>query len=165
MEIRGANNSIKSIITRSGHKVELDDTENHESITITDKSKNVIFIDTANKNIKISAPETIDIEAKNINFKAQENITHQANNMDTQVRENMDIGAGNNMNITVEQNYLLHTTELEETVAGSKTVDVQSELTVSSSQADIKATGGDMNVHGAGIATLQGGADAKVSKG
>lgn len=158
-------NTHKSIITRSGHVIEFNDTDKAESITITDKNKNIIFIDTANKNIKISAPETIDIEAKNINFRAQETITHQAKNMETQIQENLEIGVGNNMNIIVEQNYDLKTTELSETIEGSKKVEIQSSLKVNSSDAEIIAGNGDMNIQGSGVTTVQGGQDVKVSKG
>ena len=158
-------NNYKSIITKSGHVLEFNDTANSESITITDKNQNIIFIDTANKNIKISAPETIDIEAKNINFRATETITHQAQNMDTQVSEDLVIGVGNNMSTVVEQAYDLQTTELTETIEGSKTVDIQSSLSINASEADIIAGNGDINVQGAGVATFQGGSDVKVSKG
>ncbi|WP_271783495.1 type VI secretion system Vgr family protein [Aquimarina algiphila] len=158
-------NNYKSIITRSGHTIEFNDTDNHETITIKDKNSNIIFIDTANKNIRISAPETIDIEAKNINFRATETITHQSKNMDTQVSEDLVLGVGNNMNTVIEQSYDLHTNELTETVEGNKTVDIQSSLSINASEADIIAGNGDINVQGAGVATFQGGSDVKVSKG
>ncbi|MBL4746288.1 MAG: hypothetical protein JKY08_07955, partial [Flavobacteriaceae bacterium] len=158
-------NNIKTIITKSGHMIEFNDTPRQESITITDKNKNIIFLDTANKNIRISAPETIDIEAKNINFRATESITHQCKNMDTQVQENLEIGVGNNMNTVIEQNYDLHTTEHTETIEGSKTVDIHRTLSINSSEATIIAGNGDINIQGTGVATLQGGNDVKVSKG
>ncbi|WP_064968103.1 type VI secretion system Vgr family protein [Tenacibaculum ovolyticum] len=158
-------NNYKSIITKSGHVLEFNDTNNSESITITDKNNNIIFIDTANKNIKISAPETIDIEAKNINFRATESITHQAKNMNTQISEDLELGVGNNMNTTIEQNYTIQTSEITETIEGNKTIDIQSNLQVNASEVDIVATNGDMNVQGAGVATFQGGSDVKVSKG
>ncbi|OEK08578.1 hypothetical protein A8C32_03765 [Flavivirga aquatica] len=161
----GIDNTKKSIITRSGHVIEFDDTEKAESITITDKSKNIIFIDTANKNIKISAPETIDIEAKNINMRAEEKIYIQAQHMETQVGEDKVVGVGNNLEIIAESSYELSTTEHTETIEGNKTVDIKSSLAMSSSEAEIVAENGDINIQGAGIATVQGGQDVKVSKG
>ena len=161
----GVDNTKKSIITRSGHVIEFDDTKRAESITITDKNKNIIFIDTANKNIKISAPETIDIEAKNINIRAEEKIYMQAKNMETQIGEDKIVGVGNNLEITAESSYALNTTEHTETIEGSKTVDIKSSLNVSSSEAEIVAKNGDINIQAAGIATVQGGQDVKVSKG
>jgi uncharacterized protein involved in type VI secretion and phage assembly len=67
----GIDNKVKSIQTRSGHKVIF--TED-ESIIITDKSGNEIHLDTIGKNINITAPETINITAKNININASENM-------------------------------------------------------------------------------------------
>lgn len=161
----GTDNTKKSIITRSGHVIAFNDTDKAESITITDKNKNIIFIDTANKNIKISAPETIDIEAKNINMRAEEKIYMQAQTMETQVGEDKIVGVGNNLEVTAERSYSLTTTEHTETIEGSKTVDIKSSLNVNSSEAEIVAENGDINIQGAGIATVQGGQDVKVSKG
>ena len=158
-------NNYKSIITRSGHVVEFNDTNNAESITITDRNQNIIFIDTANKNIRISAPETIDIEAKNINMRAEEKINFQANTMETQIQEDKIVGVGNNLEITAENNYTLSTTEQTETIEGNKVVDIKNTLNVSSAETEIIANNGDINIQGAGVATLQGGQDVKVSKG
>ncbi len=159
------NNYFKTISTGSGHLIEFNDTPQQESITVTDRNKNIVFLDTVNKNIKISAPETIDIEAKNINFKATQTITHHAKNMDTQIKENLEIGVGNNMNTIVKQAYEVHSSESSETVEGNKTLDIQSNLSIKSSEAEIIASNGDMKIEGAGKATLKGGSDVKVSKG
>lgn len=161
----GLDNTKKSIITRSGHVIEFNDTNKAESITITDKNKNIIFIDTANKNIKISAPETIDIEAKNINIRAEEKIYMQAQNMETQIGEDKIIGVGNNLEITAESSYALSTTEHTETIEGSKKVDIQSSLSINASDAELIAGNGDINIQGPGVTTVQGGQDVKVSKG
>ncbi|MEM6815586.1 MAG: phage baseplate assembly protein V, partial [Bacteroidota bacterium] len=161
----GENNDVKSITTRSGHMLKFDDAANAESITIIDKYQNVIFIDTANKKIRISAQETIDIEAKNINIRATEKIYQQAQNMETQVQEDKVMGVGNALKVTAESTYSLHTTDLTETVEGSKTVEVTNSLDVTSSEASILAQNGDMNVQGAGKATFKGGSDVDVSKG
>ncbi|WP_123905698.1 type VI secretion system Vgr family protein [Chryseobacterium sp. ERMR1:04] len=67
----GINNKVKSIQTRSGHKVVF--TED-ESIIISDKSGNEIYLDTVGKSMNITAPETITITAKNININASENM-------------------------------------------------------------------------------------------
>ena len=53
-----ADNRVKSIMTRSGHKVIF--TED-ESIIITDKSGNEIHLDTTGSNINITAPETMTL--------------------------------------------------------------------------------------------------------
>jgi len=158
-------NNYKSIVTRSGHTIEFNDTKRSESITITDKNSNIIFIDTANKNIRISAPETIDIEAKNINFRAEEKIHMQAQNMETQIGEDNIVGIGNNMEVTADNSYTLNTTEHAETIEGSKIVNIQSSLSINASDAELIASNGDINIQGPGVTTVQGGQDVKVSKG
>lgn len=77
-------NNIKAIKTRSGHVIRLDDSSGSESITITDKAGNIITLDTAGKNISISAPETITVNAKNISISAQQNISVNAGDNITQ---------------------------------------------------------------------------------
>nr|WP_260242509.1 phage baseplate assembly protein V [Kaistella jeonii] len=67
-----ANNRVKSIMTRSGHKVVF--TED-ESIIITDKSGNEIHLDTTGSNINITAPETMTLNCKNMNINVGENMT------------------------------------------------------------------------------------------
>ncbi len=161
----GKDNNTKSIITRSGHQIVFDDTIQKESIIITDKKGNLLIIDTTNSSIRISAPETIDIEAKNINIKATEKLYQQAQNMEMQVQENLEIGVGGTMNTIVEESCDLHTSELSQTIEGSKIVDIKENFHVNSSQTEIVAGNGDINLQGAGVATLQGGQDVKVSKG
>lgn len=67
-----ADNRVKSIMTRSGHKVVF--TED-ESIIITDKSGNEIHLDTTGSNINITAPETMTLNCKNMNINVSENMT------------------------------------------------------------------------------------------
>jgi len=71
----GMDNRVKSIQTRSGHRVVL--TED-ESIIIIDKSVNEIHLDTTGSNITITAPVKINITARNINSTASENIISTA---------------------------------------------------------------------------------------
>jgi uncharacterized protein involved in type VI secretion and phage assembly len=67
----GADNRVKSIQTRSGHKVVF--TED-ESIIITDKSGNEIHLDTTGSNITITAPETMTLNCRNMNINVGENM-------------------------------------------------------------------------------------------
>ncbi|SFI49482.1 type VI secretion system Vgr family protein [Halpernia frigidisoli] len=64
-------NRVKSIQTRSGHKIIF--TED-ESIIITDKSGNEIHLDTTGSNINITAPETMTLNCKNMNINVAENM-------------------------------------------------------------------------------------------
>lgn len=67
----GVDNRVKSIMTRSGHKVVF--TED-ESIVITDKSGNEIHLDTTGSNINITAPETMTLNCKNMNINVTESM-------------------------------------------------------------------------------------------
>lgn len=68
----GMDNRVKSIQTRSGHRVVF--TED-ESIIITDKSGNEIHLDTTGSNITITAPETMTFNCKNMNINVGMNMT------------------------------------------------------------------------------------------
>lgn len=68
----GVDNRVKSIQTRSGHRVVF--TED-ESIIITDKSGNEIHLDTTGSNITITAPETMTLNCKNMNINVGMNMT------------------------------------------------------------------------------------------
>ncbi|WP_034762951.1 type VI secretion system Vgr family protein, partial [Chryseobacterium gregarium] len=67
----GVDNRVKSIQTRSGHRIVF--TEN-ESIVITDKSGNEIHLDTTGSNITITAPETMTLNCRNMNINVAENM-------------------------------------------------------------------------------------------
>ncbi|MCJ8498359.1 hypothetical protein MVI27_08805 [Chryseobacterium salipaludis] len=68
----GSDNRVKSIQTRSGHRIIF--TED-ESIVITDTSGNEIHLDTTGSNISITAPETMTLNCKNMNINVGENMT------------------------------------------------------------------------------------------
>ncbi len=68
----GVDNRVKSIQTRSGHRIVF--TED-ESIIITDKSGNEIHLDTTGSNITITAPETMTLNCKNMNINVGMNMT------------------------------------------------------------------------------------------
>ena len=67
-------NNLKAIKTRSGHTILLDDKEGEESITILDKSGNTYFMDTKEKSITITAPETMTLNCKNMNINVDQNM-------------------------------------------------------------------------------------------
>ena len=91
----GADNHTKTIITRSGHTIELDDDNDGTHIIIKDPGGNEIYLDTQGKNITITAPETMTLNAKNININADENITTNAGiNIMTSAGTNMSSIAG-----------------------------------------------------------------------
>jgi len=108
---RGAakENTIKSIVTRSGHTIEFNDDEKDGwGITIRDKQGNIIHLDTLNKNIKITAPETMTLNAKNINIFA---------------KENMNLTSGKNMTQSVGENFY-HSVEGDSVHSVNKNLDL-----------------------------------------
>jgi len=98
-------NNLKSIKTRSGHTILLNDKDGAESITINDKNGNQIMIDTAGNNMTITALETMTLNAKNMNINVGENINVQAGqNMSTNVGQNSSYTIGQNLSTSVGQN-------------------------------------------------------------
>lgn len=71
-------NVRKSIITRGGHTIELDDTKDKEKITIKDKDGSIITFDTKEKSLFVQSAETMEFSAKNVKIIAEENIELQA---------------------------------------------------------------------------------------
>ncbi len=108
----GMDNRVKSIQTRSGHRVVF--TED-ESIIITDKSGNEIHLDTTGSNITITAPETMTLNCKNMNIN---------------VAENMNTNVGMNKADTVVMNHLQSVGAMKMTsVAGDASMFITGKLT------------------------------------
>ncbi|PKH49690.1 type IV secretion protein Rhs [Tenacibaculum sp. Bg11-29] len=99
-------NNYKSIITKSGHILEFNDTNKAESIKITDKKGNQIFIDTAGETITINALKDININAgENLNITAGKNINVNAgDNITENVGKNITTNAGGNIAVSATGN-------------------------------------------------------------
>ena len=69
-----ADNSIKTIITRSGHTFIFDDTKGEESITLKDKNGNMLHINTQHNKIEITATDNMYLNANNVYINAESNI-------------------------------------------------------------------------------------------
>ena len=67
-------NNIKAIRTRSGHTIELNDTEGEEMINIYDNDGSLISFDTQAQSLSITATEELKISAKNVVISAEEDI-------------------------------------------------------------------------------------------
>ncbi len=121
------NNNIKSIITRSGHMIEFNDTDNAESITITDKNKNIVFIDTANNNIEISANETMTFNCKNMNINVAENMnTMVGNHISENAGQNINMVAGTNISQIAGNDFVNKSINMSEEV--DENMDVSAKL-------------------------------------
>ena len=159
-------NSIKSIQTRSGHTLEFNDTKDGESITIKDKNGNMIFLDTAGKNITISAPETMTFNAKNMIMKVEENITINAGkDMKTDVDGDVQTTVGKNHTLKITEKHQITSKETSENVDEDKTIEIKGDLKMTTSEMTMTASKGDVLIKSSGTATIAGKKDAKVSKG
>jgi len=116
----GVDNRVKSIMTRSGHKVVF--TED-ESIIITDKSGNEIHLDTTGSNINITAPETMTLNCKNMNINVTENMT-------TSVGQNASetIGMNNTQSVGMNSTQSIGAMKLT-SVAGDASMFITGKLT------------------------------------
>ncbi len=91
------NNDVKVIRTRSGHTIELNDTDGEEKINIYDNEGSIITFDTQAQSLTINSTETLELSAKNINISAEENITIGA-------QQNIDIAAEGDLNAQAQGN-------------------------------------------------------------
>jgi uncharacterized protein involved in type VI secretion and phage assembly len=133
-------NDIKAIRTRSGHTIELDDTQGAEEIRIHDNEGSIITYETHTKSLNIHSSETINITAKNINMQAEENITLQAKgDIDTAAEGNIKTLAQGNIQSQSDGD-----TEIKSKAALA--VEAQSDLTATGQNAIIEGkTGAELN--------------------
>ncbi|MBB1150060.1 Vgr family protein [Myroides sp. NP-2] len=102
----GTNNHLKTITTRSGVTIQIDDEDNEGSITIKDPSGNVWYMD-GNKNITVTAPETMTLNSKNLNINVAENMTTTVTMNKTEtVMMNSSERVGLMKNLNIGANYM-----------------------------------------------------------
>ncbi len=98
-----ANNTVKSIMTRSGHTIKFTE---EESIEIYDISGNHITLDTKGKNITITAPENISLISRNILLQASENIISTAGqNITVSAEKNITESAGETYDMSANESH------------------------------------------------------------
>lgn len=152
-------NSVKSIITRSGHLIEFNDDEGGEwGIKIEDRKKNSIKIDSSGDNIIINAN-------KDVTITAGETMTLNAKNLNINVEENTNVNVKDSANIDVGKNIKQLSTNLEEIISDKLTLNVGKNFNCKSGDIDIETFKGDIILKSASKALLQGADDARVSKG
>ncbi len=95
-------NNLRTIKSRSGHIVRLDDTDGSEKIEIVDKSgKNSVVIDTANNKVTVSADSDITVTSANGKIALSGNgveITSQAD-VKIEASGNIDVKASGQANV------------------------------------------------------------------
>ena len=95
----GVNNHMRSIQTKSGIKVLMNDDE--KSVTILDPSGTTYFMDGAGS-ITVTAPETMTFNSKNMNINVAENMTSIiGSNQSTTVGQNQSNSVGMNQTESV----------------------------------------------------------------
>ncbi len=94
-----SNNDIKGIRTRSGHTIEFNDKDGSETITIKDKDGNIIEMDTANKQITITAPEKLNLNAKEITITGDSKVNISSKQMTLNGSNSMAISSDTKMNL------------------------------------------------------------------
>ncbi len=102
-------NNIRTLVSRSGHVIEIDDTSGAEKITLRDTSGGLeIVMDTAEKlisfkssgDITFEAAQNWTVEANEISMKASSNIAQEAGaNFEAKAGANNNIEGGGQVNI------------------------------------------------------------------
>jgi len=109
-------NHLKSIITRSGHLLEFDDSEGTQGIKLTDIHQNIIYIDTKGNNITITALENMTLNCKNMQINVGENMAVQVGkDQSTNVGDNQTVSVGKDITTSAGKNFSLTATgDIEE---------------------------------------------------
>lgn len=159
-------NHKKSIITRSGCHIVIDDTEGQGSIHLQDPSGNTWHMDGAG-NITVTAPKDVNINAgKDFNIKVGENMNiNVGKNRTSQIGNNEEVSISNNKTEAIEKDYLQLSDNKNVTVKKNKSEKVGNAYKQVAGESDIQTSKGDLKLRGTSLAVLQGGKDVKVSKG
>ena len=153
-----AENHLKSIRTRSGHVIELDDAPSSLGITIKDDKGNSVHIDSAEDSIVVNAE-------KDITFNAAETFTVNAKNMKLNVEENAIENVGKDKVSTIGNKVSLEATEKEEEISNDSSINVGGLSSQTAGEIVQSATSGDAAITAEGKALLQGKDDARICKG
>jgi uncharacterized protein involved in type VI secretion and phage assembly len=161
----GENNNIKSIITRSGHTLEFDDSAGSLGITIKDENGNEIHLDSKGRNIEITAPETLSLNAKNIHLNAGENINLVSGKDTNQsVGENHILIVGGTSNVSVEKTLdILIMEDTSISVEKSLNQTAGSKLTQEAKSMEV-AVGGTLQLASQDELTLKSGSDVIIAQ-
>jgi type VI secretion system secreted protein VgrG len=143
----GVANHLKSIQTRSGIKILMNDL--HKSVTIVDPSGNTYLMD-GQGNINVTAP-------KNMNFTSGEN-------MNFNVGGNMFTNISNDSIINIARNYQFNSNSFKENINTTKSISVLGSLEETTSETWHRAINGNVLIESAGITQILGKIDAKINK-
>ena len=99
--IAAEKNSVKMIRSRSGHTLELNDTDGEETLRIYDREGSVIEFTPKDKTLTVQAVETLHLAGKNIKMQAEEGILIEAG-------ADYTVAAKGDTNFAAEGDALLH---------------------------------------------------------
>ena len=153
-----AENHLKSIRTRSGHVIELDDAPSSLGMTSKDNKGNSVHIDSAEDSIVVNAE-------KDITFNAAETFTVNAKNLKLNVEENAIENVGKDKVSTIGNKVSLEATEKEEEISNDSSINVGGLSSQTAGEIVQSATSGDAAITAEGKALLQGKDDARICKG
>ena len=153
-----AENHLKSIRTRSGHAIELDDAPESLGITIKDNKGNSVHIDSAEDSIVVNAE-------RDITFNAAETFTVNAKNLNLNVEENAIERVGKDKVSTIGNKVSLEATEKEEEISNDSSINIGGLSSQTAGEIVQSATSGDAAITAEGKALLQGKDDARICKG
>lgn len=167
----GSDNTIHSIITKSGHKIIFNDEKGDDwSINISDEGGNLIRLNSAGQSIFLKAKGSIALEASNITLDASESISMQGqervdifgkNGISVCTNDSIDVTAKESITLT-DKNLSIDTTEDETHKSDNLTLSSKSEIDINSEKIGIDSTkdnlelksGGDIDAQSKGKVNL-----------
>ena len=158
-------NHKKSLTTRRGSTVTFDDTAH--TILLQTTRDNKIFIDELNGTITISSAEEVNVKTKNINIDASEDMKiNVGRNLDLNVGEDANISIGGDKNVSIGGEKTTSVSQSVETsIGGDLRMDIVGKTEQTTADMSMTVTQGDVIISAASKALLQGGDDARISKG
>ena len=137
-------NNIKAIKTRSGHIIELNDTDGAEMITITDKNGNSMHINTSEGKMIFTAQGDMEFNAKNVKFNVQ---------------EDMEQNIGNNKTESIKESHNIDVKNSLEKIFKNKEISIGEKLEQVSGELLMQTVDGKMLIDGKGKITIQSAED------
>ena len=147
-------NHMKSLTTRSGHTIKLNDSLSSLGITIKDIKGNSIHIDSvgddiiinAKRNITINAGETFTVNCKNANILAEESINMNAEESISSISgEDTTIQAGRSLTETASESYTLSASDSNVQVSNNHNVQA-STISETAEKVNLDSTVEDMDL-------------------
>ena len=151
-------NHMKSLTTRSGHTIKLNDSLSSLGITIKDIKGNSIHIDSVGDDIIINAK-------RNITINAGETFTVNAREMEVNIDSDIIEKIGKNKISTIGNKISLEAMEKEEEITENTNINIGGHLTQEVGDIVLETFSGDAIIIAEGKALLQGKDDARISKG